>query len=209
MFKLPALAYPYNSFAPIISEKALKVHHLIHYKGYIDKLNTALRDYPDLVERVGGLGPLLGRPSDIPSEIKEDVVNFGGGVFCHQFFWESLNPAPTSLETGGIFDLISESFGSIEAMLEEMVKKGKAHFGSGWVWLVVTKNGDMKVVTTKNQDTPMMRGQYPLLTFDLWEHAYYLDYLADKEKYLTSICKLVNWDAVERRAENTPNFFGW
>jgi Fe-Mn family superoxide dismutase len=208
MFELPRLQYPYNSFEPLISERAFKVHHVVHYKGYIDKLNATLRGYPDLVERAGGIGALLGRPSSIPSEIKEDVINFGGGVFNHQFFWDSINPAPTQLESAELLESISRDFGSVDRMLKEMVKRGKAHFGSGWVWLVVTQEGELKITTTKNQDTPMMRGHFPLLTFDLWEHAYYLDYLADREKFLSALCVLVNWDAVQRRYEAKENFFG-
>jgi Fe-Mn family superoxide dismutase len=199
MLALQKLPYDYDALEPIISERALRVHHQVHHKGYVDKLNASLRDYPELLERAGGLRNLLARPADIPSEIKEAVINFGGGVFTHDFFWQSLTPLASMPEDIEFYNLISDSFGSVSRMLKEMVQQGKKHFGSGWVWLVLTQNRELAITTTKNQDTPMMRGHTPLLTFDLWEHAYYLDYLAEREKFLNGVTGLVNWRVVESR----------
>lgn len=199
MVKLKPLPYDYEDLEPAIGKEALIEHHQKHHKGYVDKLNDALKPYPQLLERVGGLEALLGTPKYIPLDIKTKVVNFGGGVYTHDLFWQSLSPTNTEPFFEGAFKReVEATFGGLYSLKKEIVEKGIAHFGSGWVWLVVTKDG-LKVQTLDNQLTPLMRGHYPLLCVDLWEHAYYLDFKSDRATFLKSLISNINWGNVQKR----------
>jgi len=189
---------PYTSLEPVLSERAIRVHHLSHHQGYIEKLNKTLEKYPQLLQRVGGLYQLLSNPKWIPQDIKEDVINFGGGVWTHDFFWKCLSPNPQSYETtpASFQAEVSNTFGGYKGLREALISSGVKHFGSGWVWLVRTP--ELRVYSTLNQNTPMMRGHIPLLTIDLWEHAYYLDYQNSREQYLKDIIDLVlDWSVIQ------------
>lgn len=197
--ELSILPYEYKQMSALISEQAMREHHLKHHKGYVDKLNEALKDYPALLDQVEGLEVLLANPKLIPLEIKKQVTDFGGGVYTHDLFWASLSPSSTEpYFRGELFDEINATFGSLPRLKKEMIEKGKAHFGSGWVWLVVTENG-LKVQTLDNQLTPLMRGHYPLLCIDLWEHAYYLDYKSDRALFLQKAVNHINWRNAQER----------
>ena len=199
MVKLKPLPYDYEDFSPVIGKEALIEHHQKHHKGYVDKLNEALKPYPELLNRVGGLEVLLGNPKHIPLDIKTKVVNFGGGVYTHDLFWSSISPQNTEPFFKGAFKReVEDTFGGLYSLKKEIVEKGLSHFGSGWVWLVITKDG-LKVQTLDNQLTPLMRGHYPLLCIDLWEHAYYLDHKSDRAMFLKSIVSNIDWVNVQKR----------
>lgn len=197
--ELSPLPYGYNEMMPLISEEAMREHHLKHHKGYVDKLNEALSEYPSLLDSVGGLEILLANPKLIPLEVKKKVVDFGGGVYTHDLFWKSLSPR--SMEPyfrGELFKEINSTFGSLPKLKKELIRVGKSHFGSGWVWLVVTETG-LRVQSLDNQLTPLMRGHFPLLCIDLWEHAYYLDYKSDRALFLQKAVNHINWRNAQER----------
>lgn len=202
MIKLKPLPYDYEDLEPIISKEAMIEHHLKHHQGYVDKLNDTLKEHPSLLDRVGGLSALLASPKYIPQEIKDKVINFGGGVYTHDLFWDSISPVNKEPYFKGLFKAdIDKTFGSIYKLKKELVEVGKTHFGSGWVWLVITKENKLRVMSLDNQQTPLMRGHFPLLCIDLWEHAYYLDFKSEREAFLKAMVGKINWENVQYRYE--------
>ena len=207
MVRLPPLPFDYEDLEPIIGKEAMWEHHRKHHKGYVEKLNKTLSSYPTLLERVGGLGALLANPKHIPLDVKKDVVNFGGGVYTHNLFWKSISPYTKEPYFSGSFRAqVEKDFGGIYELKKKLIESGKSHFGSGWVWLIVTDTG-LRVQSLDNQLTPLMRGHFPLLCIDLWEHVHYLDYKSDREGFLKAIVGKINWNNVQRRwdAFTSPN----
>jgi len=191
--------FSYGSLEPIISERAMILHHQSHHQGYEDKLKDALQDYPDLLDNSGGLYELLSNPKWIPEEIKDAVINFGGGVWCHDFYWRCLSPNAKPFEKSSkVFQgRVRDHFGSFKKMRAEMISSGTKHFGSGWIWLVEDAEKALRIYATPNQNTPMMRGHKPLMTIDLWEHAYYLDYENGRKEFLEAVFdNLLDWSAL-------------
>lgn len=202
MMKLKPLPYDYEDLEPIISKEAMIEHHLKHHQGYVDKFNQTLKSYPSLLDSVGGLYALLASPKYIPQEIKDKVIDFGGGVYTHNLFWDSISPVNTEPYFKGFFKAdVDKTFGSIYDLKKELIEVGKSHFGSGWVWLVITKENKLRVMSLDNQQTPLMRGHFPLLCIDLWEHAYYLDFKSERATFLNAIMSKVNWANVQYRYE--------
>ena len=196
MLTLLPLPYSYGALEPFISEEAMRLHHLSHQKGYLDKLNKTLEDYPGLLKKVGSLYELISNPKWLPQEIKQSVINFGGGAWNHSFYWLCLSPTPLPYEeTPRAFQAkVRQTFGGYAELRRELLKKGTNHFGSGWVWIAETQGGELKVYSTLNQNTPMMRGHKPILTIDLWEHAYYKDYDNGREEFLEEVIdNLLSW----------------
>lgn len=200
MIKLKPLPYAYDALEPLLSEKAMRLHHETHHKGYVDKLNTALEGDPTLLNRLGGLYEVLSNPQWIPLELKQSVIDFGGGVWNHDFYWGCLSPSPGSyMDTPEWFQTaVNNTFGGYEQLKDKLIQEGASHFGSGWVWLVlVPHTNTLRVYTTLNQNTPMMRGHVPLLTIDLWEHAHYIDYEANRKDFLTAIIEyILDWSVI-------------
>lgn len=189
------LKYPYSSMEPFIDEETMKVHYNKHYKNYLFKLNEALK------LRKNNHDTLEGIVRNISSYSKL-IRNNAGGAYNHQLFWEMLSPVKTEIPTK-IKNLIDKFFGSIDNFKEKFEERAKKSFGSGWVWLILTPNNRLKLFLTQNQDNPLMNifknGGYPLLGLDLWEHAYYLKYKNDKEKYIKSFWNNVNWKYVNEQ----------
>jgi Fe-Mn family superoxide dismutase len=186
------LPYEFDDLEDFIDSETMKTHYTKHYKGYVEKLNKELEKIKgkdlDLEEIVSGI-----------SKFNTKVRNNGGGAFNHALFWKMLSPKKTKLENPLLYKLES-TFGSFEKFKEKFEEEAKSRFGSGWVWLVLTKTNRLKIVTTPNQDNPlMMTGKnksYPLLGLDLWEHAYYLKYKNERDRYIHNFWKVVNWDFV-------------
>jgi len=186
------LPYSYSSLQRFIDPKTMNIHYNKHYKGYVDKLNKALEKQKDndldLEEIVKGI-----------SRFSKTVRNNAGGAFNHALFWKMLTPKKQKIK-GEILEKIIKDFGSYEEFKKQFIEKSKLNFGSGWCWLVITKTGKLKIVTTPNQDNPLMNvikdGGYPLLGLDLWEHAYYLRYQNKKDEYIEKFFLVVNWEFV-------------
>jgi Fe-Mn family superoxide dismutase len=189
MYILPELTYDYGALSPYIGEETTRIHHDKHHQAYVDKLNAALADNLDL--RDIPLAELLSR-SDIPAVIR----NNGGGHYNHSLFWQWMSPTGGGEPEGELAAAIKQYFGSFQAFVEQFNEKALGVFGSGWVWLLPT----MEIITTSNQDTPMLLGKAePILGLDVWEHAYYLDHQNVRADYTVAWWNVVNWTFVSQR----------
>jgi len=186
------LPYDFNSVETFIDSETMKTHYTKHYKGYVDKLNLEL-------EKIKGKDLDLEEIVKNISKFNTKVKNNGGGAFNHALFWKMLSPKKQILEDP-IKSKIIKHFGSFEKFKGEFEEEAKLRFGSGWVWLILTKSNGLKIVTTANQDNPLMNTEktqgYPLLGLDVWEHAYYLKYKNERDKYVKNFWKVVNWGFV-------------
>lgn len=187
------LPYEYDSLDKFIDKETMNVHYNKHYKGYVKKLNQEL-------DKIKGKDLDLEQLIKTISKFNQKVKNNGGGAFNHALFWKMLSPKPNKIGEDTL-TLIKKHFGSFEDFKTEFEEMAKNNFGSGWVWLILTKNNKLKIVTTANQNNPLMNDEpiqgYPILGLDLWEHAYYLRYKNKRDEYISNFWKVVNWGFVE------------
>ncbi|HEY9670526.1 MAG TPA: superoxide dismutase [Waterburya sp.] len=198
-FKLPPLPYAYNALEPHIDTKTMQFHHDKHHATYVKNLNTALSKYPQLKNK--SAEDLLRNLNSVPKDIRTTIRNNGGGHLNHSMFWEIMSPRGGGEPKGAIAKAIQESFGSFNAFKQQFNEAGSKHFGSGWAWLVRGKDGKLQVMSTANQDSPLMDGIFPIMGNDLWEHAYYLKYQNRRADYLNAWWNVVNWNEVNKRFE--------
>ncbi|HCN74561.1 superoxide dismutase [Pseudolactococcus plantarum] len=191
---LPELPYAYDALEPFFDEATMKLHHDKHHATYVANLNAAIEKHPELAEK--SALELVKELSSVPEDIRTAVQNNGGGHVNHSFFWEILAPNAGGNPTGEIGDAISAKFGDFEAFKAEFKTAATGRFGSGWAWLVVDANGELKVTSSANQDNPITDGETPVLGLDVWEHAYYLKYHNVRPDYIAAFFELVNWDKV-------------
>lgn len=185
------LPYAYNAMEPYIDEKTMRLHHDKHLQTYIDNLNNTLKDYPQFQNWT--LEELLYNIPSLPQEIQTPVKNNGGGVFNHQFFFANLkNPAPQT-PTGFLNDAISRKYGSYESFQKQFKAAALSVFGSGYAWLIVNAIGQLQIITTANQDTPLPLGLCLVLNLDVWEHAYYLKHYNLRADYIDDWFHVINW----------------
>lgn len=192
-FTLPDLPYPRNALEPHISELTMGFHYDKHHASYVDKLNKA-------VKGTGYAGqPLMDIVREAHGKGDAAVFNNGAQAWNHTFFWHSMAPGEPGRPDGQLADLIEDSFGSLEHLRTKFIGEGVGRFGSGWVWLVRAPEGGLSVVSTANAEMPQFLDLKPLLVCDLWEHAYYLDYRNDRQKFLQAFFDhLVNWEFAAR-----------
>ena len=195
-FTLPPLPYPPDALEPHIDTTTMQIHHGKHHQAYVDNLNKAIAGTPnenktleELVAAAGSISPA--------------VRNNGGGHWNHSFFWESLAANAGGAPTGALATAIDSVFGSFDGLKEKMNNAGMTRFGSGWAWLIKDASGNLAVVSSPNQDNPLMdvaevKGT-PLLGIDVWEHAYYLKYQNRRAEYLTAFWNVVNWNKISER----------
>jgi Fe-Mn family superoxide dismutase len=195
-FELPKLPYAVDALEPYIDAQTMTIHHDKHHQTYVTNLNAALEKHPELAGK--SIEALLKDLNAVPEDIRTAVHNHGGGVWNHSMFWEIMAPKAGGAPKGELAKAIDASFKSFDAFKEEFTKAANGRFGSGWAWLV-KKGSGLAVVSTANQDNPMSEGMTPLLTLDVWEHAYYLKYQNRRADYVTAWWNLVNWDAVASR----------
>ncbi|RMG44909.1 MAG: superoxide dismutase [Acidobacteria bacterium] len=198
-FELPPLPYAYDALEPYIDTQTMTLHHDKHHAAYVNNTNKILADHPDLASKP--IDELIAHLNELPESIRTAVRNNGGGHFNHTIFWSIMGPNAGGDPTGPVAEAIGKRFGSFGAFKEQFNKAGLSRFGSGWVWLIRTKNGDLEVVSTANQDSPLTDGHYPIMGNDVWEHAYYLKYQNRRADYLEAWWNVVNWEAVNRRFE--------
>ena len=198
MLELKKLAYEYNALEPVISKETMTFHHDKHHQAYVDTANKLLEGTG--YEEKSCPKCLLKDIENITDDAdkKQKLINNLGGVLNHNLFWDTMTPGGSSEPVGDLKKAIDEKFGSFDAFKKEFEEAAKGQFGSGWAWLVVSEEG-LEVISTKNQDNPILCGKTPLLGNDVWEHAYYLDYQNARAKYLEEWWKVVNWDVVEER----------
>lgn len=195
MYTVPALQYDYSALEPVISADIMRLHHDKHHQAYVDKLNTALEQVPELSEKP--LVELLSDLDSLPEQIRSAVRNHGGGHYNHSLFWQCMAPSQGGNQpTGSLTDAITQKWGSFDSFVEEFNTKAVGLFGSGWVWLT----RDLELLALPNQDTPMALGKgEPLMGLDVWEHAYYLDYSNRRDEYIKNWWQVVNWPFIEER----------
>lgn len=193
--QLPDLPYAHNALEPVIDEKTMRVHHGKHHQGYVNKLNNALEGHSDLQQK--SIEDLLRGIDSVPADIRTAVRNNGGGHANHSLFWPIMSADGGGQPSDELASAIDDAFGSFSDFKEEFANAGSGRFGSGWAWLVVS-DGNLKVYSTPNQDSPYMQGDTPVLGLDVWEHAYYLNYQNERGSYIQNWWDVVNWDQVEK-----------
>jgi Fe-Mn family superoxide dismutase len=194
MYTVPELGYAYDALGEHISKDIMMLHHDKHHQAYVDKLNAALENYPELAERE--LTDLLANLNDVPEAIRSAVRNNGGGHYNHSLFWKWMSPNGGGEPTGELGEAIVAKYGSFQAFKDEFTAKALGVFGSGWAWL----QPDLEIMTTANQDSPLTEGKAePILGLDVWEHAYYLDYKNSRPDYVNAWWNVVDWNFVAER----------
>ncbi|MFZ1360927.1 MAG: superoxide dismutase [Candidatus Saccharimonadales bacterium] len=198
MYKLPALEYQYDALGRYISADIMRLHHDKHHQAYIDKLNKALDDAPVLKDR--SLESLLSNSEDLPTQVQTAIRNNGGGHYNHTLFWQWMSPSGGGEPTAELRRRIEQVYGSYQAFVDTFTGRALSVFGSGWVWL----QPNLEIITTPNQDNPIMLGQAaPLLGLDVWEHAYYLDYKNKRDDYIAAWWNVVDWGRVASRVNSS------
>ena len=194
--ELPPLPYAYDALEPHVDEETMRIHHGKHHAAYITKLDAALEKHPDLQSK--SLDELMGDLASVPEDIRTAVRNNGGGHWNHSMFWQVMGPNAGGDPTGKVAEAITASFGNFDSLKDQFAKAAVGRFGSGWVWIVV--DGDtLSVVSTSNQDNPLMDGKCAILGLDVWEHAYYLNYQNRRPDYVKAWWNVVNWVEVNKR----------
>ncbi|MBM7561043.1 superoxide dismutase [Fusibacter tunisiensis] len=195
--ELPKLNYAYDALEPHIDAKTMEIHYEKHHGGYVNNLNAAVSKYDHLKD--WSLEKLLKNLDDLPEDIKTAVRNNGGGHYNHSLFWASLTPESVEA-SDSMKKLIEEAFDSMEGFKDAFKEAALKRFGSGWAWLVHSKEDKrLKIISTPNQDTPLVESVEPLLGIDVWEHAYYLNYQNRRADYIDAFFKCINWAVVEER----------
>jgi Fe-Mn family superoxide dismutase len=196
-FTLPPLPYAHDALEPYIDKMTMEIHHGKHHNAYVTNLNKALESAPDLQNK--SLEELLANNCAIvPENIRTAVRNNAGGHINHSMFWEIMKPNGGGAPHGNVADAINSTFGSFDTFKEKVNAAGAARFGSGWAWLIKS-GGKVDVISTANQDSPVMEGKFPIMGVDVWEHAYYLKYQNRRPDYLAAWWNVVNWDEIEKR----------
>ena len=195
-FEVPPLPYDYNALEPYIDTQTMQLHHDKHHAAYVNNLNNAVANtelanmsVEDLVKQI----------SRVPDNIRTAVQNNAGGHVNHSMFWTIMGPNAGGQPSGELANAITQAFGSFDQFKAAFNDAGVKRFGSGWAWLVLDQSGKLSVISTANQDSPLMNGLYPVMGNDVWEHAYYLKYQNRRPAYLAAWWNVVNWNEVERR----------
>ena len=196
-FELPPLPYDYSALEPYIDTQTMQIHHDKHHAAYVTNVNKALENAPALAGK--SVGEILADLSAVPDNVRQAVINNGGGHYNHTMFWEIMGPKGGGEPKGDLAKAIEAAFGNYEGLREKMNNAGLTRFGSGWAWLAADKAGKLQVLSTANQDCPLSSGLQPLIGIDVWEHAYYLKYQNRRGDYLSAWWNVVNWDAVAAR----------
>lgn len=195
------LPYSYNALEPYIDEETVNIHYNKHLQGYVNKLNNILEGYEKFTKGKT-LEEILSNVNKIPKEIRQDVINQGGGVSNHNLYFCIISPHPKKHPDGKLLKEIIKTFGSLEMLKEQVSEVAINQFGSGYGWLVTDKHGKLKIMSTLNQDTPLSFGFIPILTIDIWEHAYYLKYKNLRAEYVKNIWNIIDWEKVEEIYKN-------
>lgn len=196
---LPELSFKYNALEPYIDAKTMEIHHTKHHQGYITKYVDTLKNNENLLEH--DVEHILRNLNLVPENVRQAVINNGGGYYNHRLFWEILTPDKTEMNDK-LNKAIIRDFGSVEKFKENFSNAAATRFGSGWAWLVVNKDGKLMVTSTPNQDAPFEIGN-PILALDVWEHAYYLNYQNRRPDYINNFWHVVNWKKVSENFEKS------
>jgi Fe-Mn family superoxide dismutase len=199
-FTLPALPYAFDALEPAIDKMTMEIHHGKHHNAYVTNLNKALESAPNLAGK--SVEELLANNCAIvPEAIRAAVRNNGGGHVNHSMFWQLMGPGAGGSPVGNLGRAITGTFGGFDAFKEKFAAAAVGRFGSGWAWLLKTSSG-VEIVSTANQDSPLMEGKFPVIGLDVWEHAYYLKYQNRRPDYIGAWWSVVNWPEAEKRFNN-------
>ena len=187
------LGYSYDALEPYIDKETMEIHYSKHYAGYVNKLNAALEKHPELSKK--SVNEILKNLKEIPEDVKTAVINNGGGASNHSFFWKLLKKDVVA--KGKVVEEIKKTFGSVDEFKKKFSDAAATVFGSGWAWLVLDGK-ELKIVQTKNQDSPISQGLKPIIGLDVWEHAYYLKYQNKRPEYIENFFHVVNWEQVDK-----------
>ncbi len=197
---LPPLPYEYAALEPHIDAQTMQIHHGKHHQAYVNNLNAALDKHPELYQ--WSVEDLLRKITQLPEDIRPAVRNNAGGHHNHSLFWTIMGPPPPARTggepTGALADALTKTFGGVAKFKEQLAAAATSRFGSGWAWLVVS-GGKLEVLSTANQDSPLMDAKVPILGLDVWEHAYYLKYQNRRPDYIAAWWNVVNWGEVAKR----------
>lgn len=196
-FELAPLPYGYDALEPYIDVTTMQLHHDKHHAAYVNNLNAAIEKYGDLQSQ--SIEELIVNLNRVPEDIRTTVRNNAGGHINHTMFWQIMGPNGGGAPTGDLAKVINDQFGGFEAFKQQFNDAGTKRFGSGWVWLVRNNQGDLQIVSTPNQDSPLIEGHFPIMGNDVWEHAYYLKYQNRRPEYLNAWWNVVNWEEINRR----------
>ena len=195
-FEVPPLPYDYNALEPYIDTQTMQLHHDKHHAAYVNNLNNAVNN-TDFASK--NVDDILRNINDVPQTVRAAVQNNAGGHSNHSMFWAIMKPNGGGEPTGALASAIQQTFGSFDQFKTAFNDAGVKRFGSGWTWLVLDQSGKLSVISTANQDSPLMNGQYPVMGNDVWEHAYYLKYQNRRPEYIAAWWSVVNWDEIARR----------
>jgi len=195
MFQLPKLPYSYDALEPFIDRETMELHHNKHHNTYVERLNKVLESHESLTNKT--IEDLLSDFQILPHEIRTAIRNFGGGHYNHTLFWGMMKNKSEGEAIGKVAKEIEKKYGSYKSFEEQFSNKANGIFGSGWAWLILNKDHEFDIISTKNQDSPIMEGLYPILGLDVWEHAYYLKYQNKRADYVAAWWNVVNWERVE------------
>ena len=195
-FELPPLPYDYNALEPYIDTQTMQLHHDKHHQAYVNNLNAAVQNTQFASANIDDL---MRHINDVPQNVRTAVQNNGGGHSNHSMFWQIMKQNGGGEPSGELANAIKDAFGSFDQFKAAFNDAGVKRFGSGWAWLVLDQSGKLSVISTANQDSPLMQGLYPVMGNDVWEHAYYLKYQNRRPDYLAAWWNVVNWDEVARR----------
>lgn len=195
-YTLPELPYAYDALEPYIDAKTMEIHHTKHHQTYINNINAGIEgtEWEDL-----SVEELVSKANQVPEDLKNNVINNGGGHANHSLFWTVMSPSGGGNPEGEIAQAIDKELGGFEAFKEAFPKAALTRFGSGWAWLSVAPDQTIIVENSANQDSPLMHGNTPILGLDVWEHAYYLKYQNRRPEYIAAFFNVVNWKEVNRR----------
>ena len=192
---LPSLPYAPEALEPHIDAATMNIHHGKHHQAYVTNLNAAIEKAPELA--AWSLDDLCRKINEVPEAVRTAVRNNGGGHWNHSLFWQLMAPNAGGEPTGALADAITKAFGSFATFKEQFQAAGMGRFGSGWAWLIST-DGALSIMSTPNQDNPLMEGKHAILGVDVWEHAYYLKYQNRRADYLGAFWSVVNWAEVAK-----------
>ena len=195
-FEKVNLTYSFNALEPYIDEETVRIHYTKHLQAYVDNLNAALKGYEKFVDKKS-IEYILSNVSSIPKAIRQTVINQGVGVSNHNLYFSILSPNPKHKPEGKLIKEILNTFGSFNNLKKELNTASLNQFGSGYGWLVKTKRNKLKIINTSNQDSPYSLGYIPLLTIDVWEHAYYLKYKNLRKDYIENIWNIIDFEIIE------------
>lgn len=202
-FILPKLPYKYSALEPYIDEETMYIHHDKHFKKYIDELNNSVSKYKKLYN--WSLERFLKNLCLLPKDIQLSVKHNAGGVYNHNFYFKIMTPNSTGKPVGLLRERIIKTYCSLDDFKSELKNKALNQFGSGYAWLVCNNCGKLKIISTANQDCPISMNLKPILTVDIWEHAYYLKYKNRRDEYLDNWFNVINWELAEQIYKNYVN----